>query len=146
MKQKFKTSVLTFFVLLFFNNIIQANENFFTEGKKKYDQKKYDESKFLFQRNIIFNPKDAESYLFLAKIYNFEDNEKEEEKNLDTTLMLDPTNEEAVLMLMKISLKKSNYLKVKKLSEKFLKICKTLCKENNKILDSLKNIEPKDES
>ncbi len=145
MKQKFKISVLTFFILLF-SNTIQANENFFTEGKKKYDQKKYDESKFLFQRNIIFNPKDAESYLFLAKIYNFEDNEKEEEKNLDTTLMLDPTNEEAVLMLMKISLKKSNYLKVKKLSEKFSKICKTLCKENNKILDSLKNIEPKDES
>ena len=39
-----------------------------------------EESKFLFQRNIVFNPKHAKSYLYLAKIYNSEENEKEEIK------------------------------------------------------------------
>ena len=44
-----------------------------------------------------------------------EENEKEEEKNLDTTLLLDPSNEEAMYMLIKFKLKKSNYSKVQEL-------------------------------
>ena len=70
-----------------------------------------------------FNPKDAKSYVYLAKIYNLESNEKEEEKNINTALLLEPTNEEATYMLMEIKLKKSNYSKVKELSNKFEKIC-----------------------
>ena len=114
--------------------------------KKKFNEKKFDDSKFLFQRNIVFNPKDSKSYLYLAKIYNFEKNEKEELKNLNTTILLDPKNEEAIYMLMNIELKKSNYLKVKQLSKNFLIICKNLCKKNKLILESLQNIEPKNES
>ena len=49
-------------------------------------------------------------------------------------------------MLMKISLEKSNYSKVKDLSQTFIKVCKKLCEENNQIKDTLKNIEPKNES
>ena len=58
------------------NNVSTAKENFFSEAKNMYDKKKLEESKFLFQRNIVFNPKDAKSYLYLAKIYNFEENER----------------------------------------------------------------------
>ena len=76
-----------------------AENNFFEEGKNKYNEKKYEESKFLFQRSIVFNPKDQNSYLYLAKIYNFEDNKKEEQKNINTVLLLDPKNEEANYML-----------------------------------------------
>ena len=65
------------------------------------------------------------------------------EKNLDATLLIEPDNEEAVLMLMKIALEKSNYSKVKGLSETFTKICKKLCDENKSILETLANIEPK---
>ena len=46
-------------------------------------------------------------------------------------------------MSMKIAIKKSNYSKVKNLSDTFIKICKKLCKENDGILESLANIEPK---
>ena len=47
------------------------------------------------------------------------------------------------LMLMKIALEKSNYEKVKELSEKFVrKFVKHLCDENNDIQESLKNLEP----
>ena len=49
-------------------------------------------------------------------------------------------------MSMKIALKKSNYSKVKKLSETFVKVCTKLCGENDKIKESLKNIESKNES
>ena len=86
------------------------------------------------------------SYLLLAKIYNFEKNKKEEEKNINTVLLLDPQNEEAIYILMKIELKKSNYSRVRELSENFIKVCKNLCEKNDLILKSLKNLEPKNES
>ena len=65
-----------------------ATDNLFEQAKKKFEKKDYEKSKFLFQRNIVFNPKNAESYLYLAKIFKTEENQEEEEKNLDTTLLL----------------------------------------------------------
>ena len=100
----------------------------------------------MFERSIVFNPKDSNSYLYLAKIYHHEENQRKEEYNLDTALLIEPNNEEAILMLMKIALKKSNYSKVKDLSETFVKVCKKLCDENDEIQESLKNLEPKNES
>ena len=137
---------LIIFVLLNFTNLLFAENNFFVEGKKKYNEKKYDISKFLFQRSIVFNPKDINAYLYLAKIYNFEANNKEEEKNVNTVLLLDPKNEEAMYMLIKIELLKSNYSKVKDLFSSFNKVCKNLCGKKSFILESLKNLEPKNES
>ena len=127
-------------------NFAFSNQNFFEEGKKKFNEKKLEESKFIFQRNIVFNPKDSKSYLYLAKIYNVEKNLKEEEKNLKTTLLLDPRNEEATYMIIEIELKKSNYSKVKELIKTFAKICKKMCEKEKSVLDSLKNLEPKNES
>ena len=138
--------VSAFFISVLLINSAQAESSFFEEGKIKYDEKKYEESKFLFQRSIVFNPKDQDSYLYLAKIYKFEDNKREEEKNINTVLLLDPQNEEANYLLMKIELKKSNYSKVKELTENFTKICKKLCDKKPLILESLKNLEPKNES
>ena len=119
-----------------------SKENFFNEAIKLYEKEKYEDARFLFERNIVFNPKDANSYLYLAKIYNQEKNQRKEEYNLETTLLIEPDNEEALLMLMKIALEKSNYEKVKDLSDKFVKVCKNLCDENKDIQESLKNIEP----
>jgi len=135
-----------FFIVLNLTNSVLAENTFFEEGKKKYNEKKYEESKFLFQRSIVFNPKDQDSYLYLAKIYNFEDNKSEEQKNINTVLLLDPKNEEANYLLMEIELKKSNYSKVKELAENFSKICNKLCDKKTLILKSLKNLEPKNES
>ena len=134
------------FISLNLTNSALAENSFFDEGKKKYNKKKYEESKFLFQRSIVFNPKDQDSYLYLAKIYNFEDNKKEEQKNINTVLLLDPKNEEANYLLMEIELKKSNYSKVKELAENFSKICNKLCDKKTSILKSLKNLELKNES
>jgi len=140
-----KIIILTF-CFIFSTNIASSKENFFDEALKMYQDKQYDDARFLLERNIVFNPKDAKSYLYLAKIYNHEENQRKEEYNLDTALLIEPNNEEAILMLMKIALKKSNYSKVKNLSQTFVKVCKKLCDENNEIQESLKNIEPKNES
>ena len=131
---------------LFFNVEGKAKENFFEKAKSKYDEKEMENSKFLFQRNIVFNPKDAKSYLYLAKIYNFEKNEREELKNLKTTLLLDPDNEEAMYMLIDIELEKSNFSEVRNLTKKFNVICSTLCEKVKSINERLENIEAKNES
>ena len=145
MIRKYYVIIILCLTVSFIGNALGEN-NFFLEAKKNYDEKKYDESKFLFQRNIVFNPKDQDSYLYLAKIYNFEDNRIEEQKNINTVLLLDPKNEEANYLLMELEIKKSNYLKVKELAEKFSKICDKLCDKKTLILESLKNLEPKNES
>ena len=143
---KLVINLVVFFFLTFFQTYAFSKENFFESALDLYEKEKYDEARFLFERNIVFNPKDANSYLYLAKIYNFEDNQRKEEFNLKTTLLIDPKNEEALLMLMKIALEKSNYEKVNELSETFVKVCINLCNENKKIQESLKNIEPENES
>ena len=143
---KKKTQLIIIIIFLNFANSLFASENFFKGAVKKYNEKKFEDSKFLLQRNIVFNPKDTKSYLYLAKIYNFEKNQKEEEKNIMTVLLLDPKNEEAFYMLMEIELKKSNYLEVKKSLIIFSKICKNICEKKKSILESLKNLEPKNDS
>ena len=142
--------IIKIITLLFFlvvsSNLASSKENFFDEALKMYQDKKYDEARFMLERNIVFNPKDAKSYLYLAKIYNHEEDQRKEEYNLDTALLIEPNNEEAILMLMKIALEKSNYSKVKDLSQTFIKVCEKLCDENDEIQKSLKNIEPENES
>ena len=133
-------------IVITISTVAFSKENFFDEALKKYQDEKYEEAKFIFERNIVYNPKDAKTYLYLAKIYNHQDDQRKEENNLETALLIDPSNEEALLMLMKIALKKSNYSKVKTLSETFVKVCNKLCDENDQIQESLKNIEPKNES
>ena len=136
--------ILFFYLLSNLFNISVGNENFFNKGLELYKDKKYEDARFMFERSIVFNPKDSKSYLYLAKIYNIEEDQKKEEKNLEATLLIEPDNEEAILMTMKIALKKSNYSKVKDLSKTFTKVCKKLCDKNNAILETLENIEPKD--
>ena len=137
-----KLSIL-FYLALNISNFSIGNENFFNKGLEFYNDKNYEDARFMFERSIVFNPKDSNSYLYLAKIYNIEENQLKEEKNLEATLLIEPNNEEAILMSMKIALEKSNYSKVKNLSEKFTKVCKKLCDANKDILKTLENIEPK---
>ena len=133
-------------IFIFLNFKAFAKENFFHEAKILYDKGKIEESKFLFQRNIVFNPKDSKSYLYLAKIFESEENEVEKEKNINTTLLLEPDNEEAMYILIKIKLEKSDINKVKELREKFKIICNLLCSEIDIIDERLSNIDVKNGS
>ena len=145
MKKLIKNTIFIFLSLNLFNISI-SDENFYDKGLKFYDDKKYNDAKFMFEKSIVFNPKDSNSYLYLAKIYNHKKDQKKEKKNLDATLLIDPNNEEAILMLMKIGLEKSNFSKVKDLSKTFEKVCKKLCDENQEVIKMLENLEPKNDS
>jgi Tfp pilus assembly protein PilF len=141
MSKIFKFSLL-FYLLVNIPNVSFSND-FFNQGLEFYKNKKFEDARFMFERSIVFNPKDSNSYLYLAKIYGHEKDQDKEEKNLETTILIEPENEEAILMLMRIALKKSNYSKVKELSKTFIKVCTKLCDENKDILETLANIEPK---
>ena len=135
---------LIYYILLITLSIftdLNAKENFFNEAKNEFDKKNYEESKFLFQRNIVFNPKNAESYLYLAKIYEVEEDQKKTKKNIETALLLEPNNEEALLMLIEIELEKSNFSVVEELIRKFEVICETRCDQKSSIRDKLKNLQ-----
>ena len=142
---KLKNKFFVIFFLLIFTNTI-ASENFFDNAKNLYEKKEYEKSKFLFQRNLVFNPKDSKSYLYLAKIYEIEENEKETEKNLNSTLLLEPDNEEAMYMIIDIELKRSNFSKVIELQSDFEKICTSLCEKIASIKERLKNFDTSNES
>ena len=142
MNKIYKLILFSYLIINIFN-ISNSNENFFNKGLKLYENESYDDAKFMFEKSIVFNPKNSNSYLYLAKIYNIKDDQEKEEKNLNSTLLIEPNNEEAILMLMNIALEKSNYSKVKELSKTFKKVCKELCDKNKEILETLENIEPK---
>ena len=139
--------ILTIFIFLGINFSSYAKENnFFDEAKKLYEEKKFEESKFLFQRNIVYNPKDAKSYLYLAKIYKKEEDKSEEEKNINSTLLLEPRNEEAMYLLIDIEINRSNFSKAEELKNDFKKICSSLCEKISSIDIRLKEFEKKDAS
>ena len=140
-----KTIILTVILILISNSYLFASEKLFEEAKKKFEKKDYEKSKFLFQRNIVFNPKNAESYLYLAKIFKTEENQEEEEKNLDTALLLQPDNEEAIYMLINIQIDRSNFEKANTLMNRFSNVCKSMCNKKTEISKSLQDIEANDE-
>ena len=141
---KYFILIICFFL---FNTIAKTSENnFFNEAKDLFDKEKYEDSKFLFQRNIVYNPKDSASYLYLAKIFKIEEDQSQEEKNINTTLLLDPTNEEAMYLLIDIELERSNFSKAEELRKDFKKICVMMCKKIDLIESRLKDFEKKDAS
>jgi len=142
-----KKIVIFFLVCFGINSLTLASENnFFEEGKKLFDKENYEDSKFLFQRSIVYDPKHANSYLYLGKIFKIEKNSKEEEKNINTALLLDPRNEEAMYILIDLELERSNFSKVEDLKKDFKKICSTLCEKITSIDTRLKDFEKKDAS
>ena len=134
--------VILIFTFISFSLFAKANENnFFKEAKDLFDKEKYEDSKFLFHRNIVYNPKDSASYLYLAKIFKIEEDKRQEEKNIKTTLLLDPKNEEAMFLLIDMELERSNFSKADELSKDFKKICVEMCDKIASIESRLKDFE-----
>ncbi len=141
---KYIIIIFVFFGLCFSSSA--EKNNYFDEAKMLFEEEKFEESKFLFQRNIVYNPKDAESYLYLSKIFILEENKSEQEKNLNTTLLLDPKHEEAMYLLIDIELKRSNFSKAEELKKNFTMICSVMCEKLTSINTRLKEFEKKDAS
>ena len=116
--------------VLFFSLIVSAtfaNNNHFEDGKKFFNLKKYDKSKLSLYQSIIFNPQDVNAYIYLAKIFNYEENEIEYEKYLNIALDLDPANEEALVMQIDLRIKQSDINQSNELIEKLKLVCQKHC-------------------
>ena len=100
----------------------------------------FDKSKFLFEKDIVFNPKSEKSYLYLAKIFNKDNNDEEQEINLNTVLLLNPQNDEALYMLTLLKIKQSDYNQAKELIDKFILICKSFCSKKDEIQEKFKKM------
>ena len=136
-----KILILIIYFLLS-HNISYSEDNFLNEGIKLFEKKKYDKAKFKFEQEIVYNPKSEQSYLYLAKIFKLKKNDNLLERNLDTTILLNPKNEDALYELILLKIKKSDYLESEKLINKFSSVCKLLCSKKDQLVklrkDSLK--------
>ena len=66
-------------------------------------------------------------------------------RDRNTTLLLEPNNEEAIYMLIQINLDKSNFSKANELLTKLDIVCKDFCSKKKEIKKSLQNLEAKNE-
>ena len=122
-----------------------AKIEFFKEGKILFDKKEFKKSKFFFEKDIVYNPKSENSYLYLAKIFSENGNEDEQEINLNNVLLLNPQNDEAIYMLIILKIKQSDYNKSKELIEKFDLVCKSFCSKKNEINNKFNKLIPENE-
>ena len=127
-----KFSLILFFCIFFLTKLISEN-NTYSLGENLFKKGDIEGAKKKFEQDILFNPKNENSYLYLSKIFNKLDKVEEEENNLNTVLILNPENEEAIYHLALLKLKKSNYEDAKKLSDKLKKNCKKLCDKTNEL-------------
>ena len=132
-----KLLIIFLFVLNFSN--LTAKTSYFNEGLMFYEQKKFDKAKFKFEQDIVFNPKNERSYLYLSKIFKEQKKIKLEEKNLTTVILLDPKNEEAIYNLAILKLKESDYNESKKLIINLSTFCKEYCDKSKKIEIEIEN-------
>ena len=133
----------TILVFLFLNsNVFSKESNYFIEGMKHFDNREFDKSKIFFERDLVFNPKSEKSYLYLAKIFNNNNNDSEQEINLNSDLLLNPQNDEALYMLVLLKIKQSDYKHAKKLFDQFVSICKSFCSKKNEIQEKFEKLTP----
>ena len=114
-------------------NTLTANTKYFKQGIDLYKNKKFDEAKFKFEQDIVFNPKSEMSYLYLSKIFNNLNKKDLEEQNLNTVILLNPKNEEATYNLAKLKLDLSDYQGSKELYDKLLDFCDKFCEKSQKL-------------
>ena len=103
-----KYLIIIILIFLSINSLAVENTNLIN-GKKLYLEKKYNDAKIEFEKSIVFNPKNTESYLYLSKIFNQLKNLKEEEKNLKTALLLEPKNEEALYLIINLYIQEGDF-------------------------------------
>ena len=140
MKIIFLKYTLIFFLLI---NQLQAKTDYFSEGVNLYKKEKFKEAQFKFEQEIVFNPKSELSYLYLSKIFNKLDKKDLEEQNLNTVMLLNPKNEEAIYNLAKLKLASSDYKKSKELNNKLSSICNKFCNKNSELKIEIENLSKK---
>ena len=133
-----------FFIILFFSpNNLMSNTEFFEEGLTLFKNKKLNEAKFKFEQDIVFNPKSEMSYLYLSKIFKSFENKNLEEQNLNTVILINPKNEEAIYSLAKLKLDSSDYKKSKELNDRLMSLCNNFCEKSKKLKKEIEDLSKK---
>ncbi len=138
-KRIFKIIVFAFF----FPTFLLANNQYFKEGVNLYNNNKFNQAKFKFEQDIVYNPKSEMSYLYLSKIFKNLENKALEEQNLKTVILLNPTNEEAIYNLAKLKLDESDYKKSKELNDRLSNLCNKFCIQSKKLKIEIENLSKK---
>ena len=66
---------IIFFLILIPSNLL-ANTDYFSQGLVFYEKNDLDNAKFKFEQDLVFNPKNEKSYLYLSKIFNAQKKKK----------------------------------------------------------------------
>ena len=141
--KKFIIIIKIFFVYLFLiSGGLSKESNYLKKGIEYFQKKEFDKSKILFEKDIVFDPKSEKSYLYLAKIFSNNDNDSEQEINLNSVLLLNPQNDEAIYMLALLKIKQSDYNHAKKLLDKFVLVCKSFCSKKKEIQEKFEKMTP----
>ena len=133
---------ISFIYLFLTSNGIAKESDYLKKGIELFQKKEFEKSKILFERDLVFDPKSEKSYLFLAKIFNNNDNDDEQEINLNSVLILNPKNDEAIYMLTLLKIKQSNYNHAKELIDKFTLICESFCSKKKEINEKFEKMNP----
>ena len=128
------------FISFLLPNILFGKSNYYQQGIELYKKNKFEDAKFKFEQDIVFNPKSELSYLYLSKIFNKQKKKNLEEQNLNTVILLNPKNEEAILNLAFLKIRKSNYEETKKLIKNFKDVCKKLCEKQSYLQNKLDSV------
>ena len=139
MKSILKLVLITFL----FANPLFAKSSYFQEGIALYKNKNFKKAKFKFEQDIVFNPKNELSYLYLSKIFKNLNKKDLEEQNLNTVILLNPRNEEAIFNLAKLKLNSSDYKKSKELNDRLSILCVKFCDKNKSLKKEIENLSKK---
>ena len=135
--------ILYIFIFFSLSTSLFAKPEYVMEGIDLYNKKKFEDAKFKFEQDIVFNPKSEESYLYLSKIFNKQDDKSLEEQNLKTVMLLNPKNEEAIYNLAKLKLSSSDYKKSLELNKRLKSICVNFCILSDKLKIEIENLSKK---
>ena len=135
--------ILYTFILLFLSNILFAKSEYIKEGIDLYNKNKFEDAKFKFEQDLVYNPKSELSYLYLSKIFKKQNKRNLEEKNLNTVMLLNPKNEEAIYNLARLKLTSSDYEKSTELNIKFKSICSKFCTKSDQLKIEIENLSKK---
>ena len=135
--------LLLCFIILILPEKSMAKTQYYEDGLKFFKKQKFEEAKFKFEQDIVYNPKNELSYLYLSKIFNNLEKKELEEQNLKTVILLNPKNEEAIYQLARLKLESSDYKKSKELNNRLTILCKKFCEKSQKLKIEIENLSKK---
>ncbi len=138
-----KINIKFLIILIILQNNLYAKSNYFQEGIALYNENKFEDAKFKFEQDLVYNPKSELSYLYLSKIFNKQDKKNLEEQQLNTVVLLNPKNEEAIYYLAKLKLIASDYKKSKELNKRLKSICRKFCDKSDELKVEIENLSKK---